>query len=286
MILVTGAAGKTGQAILHALADRHAGWRALVRRPAAAEAQPPADCQFVVGDLLNSEDVKRAVEGSSAVYHIPPNMHPDEERMAQSLLQAAAKQGVTHFVYHSVLHPQSTAMPHHARKLRVEEAVLASRLPFTLLQPAAYMQNLLPYVDQARQHGSLRLPYPPATRLNLVDLADIAQAAAIVLTMPGHTGATYELAGPDNPNQHQVAALLADLLGRPVAASQQRLEKWRQAAASRGLDAGRIDDFLAMFGYYADHDFTGNDRVLTHLLGRKPKNLRTFLADALRAGRD
>jgi len=281
MILVTGAGGKTGRAVLAALTGRTVAWRALVRQPAALPDSVRDHGEIVVGDMLSQGEVARAVQDVSAIYHIPPNMHPAELPMAELLLETARQASIERFVYHSVLHPQSTAMPHHARKLLVEEAVIDSGLPFTLLQPAAYMQNLASSLEQVRQQGRLVLPYPPSTRLNLVDLADVARAAAAVLIEAGHLGATYELAGPSNPNQHEVAGLLAELLGRPVEARQQSLVDWRRAAEARGLDAQRIEDFLAMFAYYGEHDFIGNSRSLTQLLGRRPTDLRAFLSACL-----
>ena len=82
-------------------------------------------------------------------------------------------------------------MPHHWKKLRVEEMLFESRLPYTILQPATYMQNLLAYWCKIHEEGIFQLPYSVETRLSMVDLNDVAQAAAIVLTEPGHVGATY-----------------------------------------------------------------------------------------------
>ena len=97
---------------------------------------------------------------------------------------AAGKTGRA--VIRSVFHPQVEAMPHHWRKMRVEEKLLASGLPFTILQPAAYMQNILAYWDDIAHRGRYALPYAPDSRLSSVDLEDVAQAAALVLTESGH----------------------------------------------------------------------------------------------------
>ncbi len=59
------------------------------------------------------------------------------------VIDEARKAGVKHFVYHSVLHPQTEKMNHHWQKMHVEEMIFESGLPFTILQPAPYMQNLL-----------------------------------------------------------------------------------------------------------------------------------------------
>jgi uncharacterized protein YbjT (DUF2867 family) len=182
MILVTGASGKTGRAVVAALARAGLPARALVRH--AARAQVLADLgahEVVEGDLRLAADLRRAVDGTRAVYHICPNIHPDEVAIGQRLLTAAKEERVDLVVLHSVLHPQTEGMPHHWSKLRVEEGLIDSGLAFTILQPAPYMQNLLSGGKQIAETGVLRNPYPVETSLSLVDLQDVAVAAAKVL---------------------------------------------------------------------------------------------------------
>jgi uncharacterized protein YbjT (DUF2867 family) len=96
---------------------------------------------------------------------------------ARTVVAAALAKGVSRFVYHSVLHPQIEAMPHHRAKMRVEEMLFASGLELTILQPAAYMQNILGARRSVIHDGVFRVPYPVETRLSLVDLHDLADAA-------------------------------------------------------------------------------------------------------------
>ena len=126
-------------------------------------------------------------------------------------------------------------MPHHWLKMRVEELLFASGLAFTILQPAAYMQNVLAHWDRIVGEGVYPVPYPVETRLSLVDLEDVAEAAAIVLTEPGHAGATYELAGPEALTQTEVANILGQQLGRTVHAQAVPLTDWEHAARAAGL---------------------------------------------------
>ena len=180
MILLTGAAGKTGHAILTALRGvTHEPIRALVRRSSQQEEISKLGAEeAVVGDFLEPEDLSSACRGIRAVYHLCPNVSPHEILIGENILAAAREAGVEHFVYHSVLHPQTEAMPHHWRKLRVEELMMTSGLPFTILQPTAYMQNLLAHWPSISTDGVLPLLYPPQTRISLVDLGDVAEVAA------------------------------------------------------------------------------------------------------------
>lgn len=278
MILVTGAAGKTGQAVTRALLSRGVTVRVLVYRPEqAARLQELGVQDVIVGDMRDKTILRQAMQGTQAVYHICPNMNPDETAIGGAAIEAARAAGVEQFVYHSVLHPQTEKMPHHWHKLRVEEMLLESGLPWTVLQPAAYMQNILAGWKAIAEQGIFRVPYPVKTRLGLVDLEDVAAAAAIVLTEPGHLGATYELAGPDVLSQMEVAAILSESLGRPVQAEEIPLDEWTQNAQAGGLGAYQVETLLKMFRYYARYNFWGNSQVLGWLLGRPPTGFQTFV---------
>jgi uncharacterized protein YbjT (DUF2867 family) len=142
MILVTGAGGKTGVAALKALVARGAVVRALVRSHShRATLNAIGVHDIVVGEMDDPRAWSQAVGGTNAVYHICPNMSPHELPFARALVAAAVTHDIGRLVYHSVLHPQIEAMPHHWAKLRVEEMLLRSGLDITILQPAAYMQN-------------------------------------------------------------------------------------------------------------------------------------------------
>lgn len=179
--------------------------------------------------------------------------------------------------YHSVLHPQTEAMPHHWAKLRVEEYLFETGLPYTILQPAPYMQNLLAGWDTIVREGVYRLPYAVETRLGMVDLEDVAGVAAGVLGEAGHQGATYELAGREALTQTDVAVVLSQVLGRPVCAEAVPLDRWEEGARRAGLGDYQVKTLIKMFGYYESYGFWGNPNVLGWLLGRPPTTLAAFV---------
>ena len=82
----------------------------------------------------------------------------DEVAYARAVMAAAQAQGVKRFVYHSVLHPQIEAMPHHWQKMRVEEMLFAAGFEPTILQPTAYMQNILGAWRGVETEGVFRFP--------------------------------------------------------------------------------------------------------------------------------
>ena len=278
MILVTGAAGKTGLAVISALAEGGERIRAMVFNKTYREAVSEAGAdEVIVGNLLLSDDLLEAVQGIRAVYHIPPNVHSGEMKIGELIISAARGAGVNHFVYHSVLHPQIESMPHHWLKLRVEEYLIESGLPYTILQPAVYMQNILSSLSEIIEKGAYLVPYPVKTVLSLVDLKDVAEVAAKVLMDPEHQSAIYELAGTTPLTQLDVAQSLEEVLGRKVQAQQVPLGYWERQARASGLDSNQINTLVKMFRHYEQFGLSGNPGVLGWLLGRQPTPLSSCL---------
>lgn len=283
MILITGASGKTGQAILRALAVKRVSARAFVRHPDQARAVVSLGAeQAIVGDLRDEEAVRRAMEGTRSVYHICPNVSPDEVLIGQIAARAARAAGVEHFIYHSVLHPQVEAMPHHWNKLRVEELLFESGLPFTILQPAIYMQNVLTHWSHISEQGLYAVPYPPETRLSLVDLEDVAEAAANVLTELGHIRATYELVGTRAMAQTDVVETLTSCLGQAIQIATVSVDTWREQAEAAGMGAYQVAALIKMFDYYARQGLYGNANILGWLIHRTPTSFMAFVQRTLR----
>ena len=219
-VAVLGGNGKTGRAVGAALASRGATVVPLGR----AERPHLAD----------------TLAGCEAAYVIAPNLHPDEPAYVSEALAALTQAGVVRVVYHSVASPYAPAMPHHLGKARGEDLVRRSGLDWTILQPGAYLQNL----DLS---GPVEVPYSPDVRFGFLDLADLGRAAAVVLTEPGHVGATYELA-----TRTATVRELADEARVPV----------------RQVPDPQVHPWLsAMFAYYDRHGLPVGTRVLAALLG-------------------
>jgi NAD(P)H dehydrogenase (quinone) len=278
MILVTGAAGKTSKAIVKARANRGTRVRALVRRPRQIAALKSLGAAEVsVGSFDEANALSSAVTGAQAIYHICPNVSRDEVRFARAVAAAAKAHGVTRFVYHSVLHPQIAAMPHHWEKMRVEEMLIAGDFDVTFMQPTAYMQNILGAWHGIVADGVLVIPYPAATRLSLVDLADVGEAAARVLTTDGHSGAAYQLVGTAPLTQSEVAAAISAALGKTVRIAEETVEAWEERMRGARLGDYERSTLAAMLRYYARHGLIGSPNMLRWLLGREPTGLAQFL---------
>lgn len=278
MILVTGASGKTGRTVVSALVERGCSVRALVHHETQVRPiQSLGAEEVIVGDMLSQSSLSQAARGVDSIYHICPNVSPDELAIGKMTIAAAEAAEVKLFVFHSVLHPQIEMMPHHWCKLRVEEALLGSHLPFTILQPAAYMQNVLEEWKAIQEHGVYAVPYSSEAPMSLVDLHDVGQAAATVLTQTNHVGGIYELAGPEVLTPRQIAEMLGKVLRRDVQAEKITIQSWRTRAEASGLGHYQIDTLVKMFEYYDRFGLWGNSRALEELSGRRPTRFRDFV---------
>lgn len=257
-VAVVGANGKTGRAVSAALYARDVDVTAIGR---AELARLPS-----------------ALAGADAVYVIAPNMHPDEPAFVRRILAVAWSEGVRRVGYHSVAAPYAPAMPHHVRKAEAENIVRTGPCDWTILQPCAYVQNFVPALRG--DDPVLRSAYSPRTQFGLVDLVDVAEAVARVLTSVGHEGATYELGGPRLVDLHDVADAAGRALGREVPVAPISVDEWRESDGA-GLDP-RVRDWLAaMFAYYDDFGLPVGSLPLAALLNREPTDLNAALAREL-----
>jgi NAD(P)H dehydrogenase (quinone) len=120
------------------------------------------------------------------------------------------------------------------------------------------------------------VPYPIGTRLSLVDLEDVAEAAARVLTDDGHSGATYELVGTPPLSQIEIAEAFGYALNKTIRAEAEAIESWEQRARDAGIEDYSRETLIKMFRAYARDGLKGNPNVLGWLLGRPPTSLAAF----------
>ena len=278
MILVTGAGGKTGRAIIKILSDAESISALIHREENVSPLKSLGAEKVILGDLRDDDAIRYSMQGIRAVYHICPNMSPDEFSIGKLVINEARKAGVEHFVYHSVLHPQAERMYHHWQKMRVEEMLFESELPFTILQPAPYMQNLLASWKNIIGEGVLRVPYSTHSKFSFIDLEDLAEVAKTVLTEADHKNAIYELSGTMPMSHVEVAETFEHVLNREVRAEKEEIRDWRLRAG--GASEYAIENLIKMFEYYDQWGLLGNTNVLKWVLKREPTNLETFIERA------
>jgi uncharacterized protein YbjT (DUF2867 family) len=281
VIVVTAAGGGTGTAVVRALRAQGESVRALVGSARPRPELAALGAEVSVADLRDPDAVAPLLRGADALYLIWPNFDPAEATGAPMIVTAARDAGVGRVVYHSVLRPQLRAMPHHVAKSRVEEALDASGVPWRVLQPCAYSANLDAGLAEAARTGVFRSTWGLQQGQSLVDLRDVADAAALLLTAEGLDGGTFEAAGPEALSAPRIAAELGAVLGREIQAVDAvpdepvpPLGETPQEYAAHCL--------RRMLDHYRAHGFVGSPRVLEALLRRPPRRFGEHLVETFR----
>lgn len=143
-----------------------------------------------------------------------------------NVFAAAGACGIRRVVYHSVMHPASSDVPHHMRKAAAEELLRRSGLDWTVLQPNTYTQNVFKRLRRRGEVVEVLSLWPlDAPGLAFVDLADIAAGAALVCADTRYVYGTYELAGPQVLTPLELAQELSRAWSLPVEAHQATMEE-------------------------------------------------------------
>jgi uncharacterized protein YbjT (DUF2867 family) len=254
LILVTGATGKQGGAVLRHLLQKGFAVRALTRDPdkPAARALVGHGTEVVRGDLNDAGSLTRAIDGVDGVYSVQSrgeNGVEGEVRMGIALADAAKRSRIGQFVYSSVASAdQHTGIPHFESKLRIEEHLRGTGLRNTILRPVFFMENWLGMRDRI-EGGTLALPLRPETRLQMIAVDDIGAFAAMAFEKPGHwQGRAVELAG-DQLSMTELAQAFSRMAGREVRYEQ---VPWDQFEQKAGPEYTAMYRWFDETGYHVD----------------------------------
>ncbi|MEU4569732.1 NAD(P)H-binding protein [Micromonospora sp. NPDC023956] len=210
MILVTGATGTVGRAVLTELVERGVGVRAVTRDPGAAGL--PTGVEVVAADLTDPASLTPHLDGVEAVFLVWPSADPAVTAATVPTLVKLLADRVPRIVYLSAQAVESGAGSAWAI---VEEAVETSGAVWTILRPTGFAANTLMWADQIRSGDVVRWPYGEAAR-SLVHERDLAEVAVLALTRDGHGGARYVLTGPATSTQREQVEAIGRAIGREL----------------------------------------------------------------------
>lgn len=286
-ILVTGATGTIGREVTLALAKAGADVRAGVRDPAKAADLARAGAELVALDWDDPASVGRAFAGVERLFLLTPFVE-DPLPMVQAALTAARDAGVQHVVRMSAAGADPSSDFALARKHgQGEEAVKASGLGWTIIQPTFFMDNLVNYgaaqsiAADGKFYGS-----SGQGKTSYVSAADVGAAAAAILQQPAaHAGKTYPLTGGQAWADAEIAAQLSEMLGTPVTYVDLTAEQQRDAMQPQGMPQWRIDGFVGLENVKRSGWAQEVSPAVEQLTGRAPEGLRSFLERNLAAFR-
>ena len=279
MILVTGATGNTGAAVVSALVEQKAAVRAFVHDPEKFSA--PAGVEVAAGDFRDPASIEAALAGVDQAYLVGPSV-PDQVELETAFVEAAQRAGLAHLVRLSVIgadQPDARAARLIAAHAAVEQVVRASGIPWTMLRVNGFMQNTLRQAEAIAGQSAFYSSSSPAARVSHIDVRDIGEVAALALTEPGHQGHAYQLTGPEALNDDDIAARLSDVLGRTITHVQMPWEAVREPLAGMGLPEWSLDGLKELLDFYETGAAALASPDTERLLGRPARGFAAFAAD-------
>lgn len=280
IVLVTGATGNTGRAVVDALVGRDVAVRAMVRTE-ADRGKLPDGVQAVIADFDDPASIAAALAGVGRAYLVTPSSERAEEQQRR-FADLAAKSGVRQLVVLSQLsadeHSPVRYLRYHAA---VEKHVRGLGIPYTFLRPNLFFQGLLPFARPIAAEGRFYAPIGDA-RVSAVDVRDIGTVAAVTLTEPGHEGATYTLTGPAAITHAQIAEALTGALGRQVTFVDVTPSAF--ADSLRGiLPPWQADGLLEDYAHYRRGEAAAVSPAVAEITGRPATGIRQFATDYAQA---
>ena len=271
MILVAGATGTVGSALVPALQVAGAEFRALVRTPERADG---LGVDAVIGDLGDRETLDAALAGVDTLFLLAPAGGVALERAAVRVALDAGMRIVKLSSYNAGIAEGGIEGAHG----EIEREIEAGGGRWTFLRPHVFMQNLLAQGSSVTRDGVIREPvHGPVPR---VDVRDVAAVAAHVLTEGDHDGRAYRISGPEALDEDGEAAVFTRALGREVRHAKLSDPDAIAGLVRAGLPGAAADAIVALNRWWREHpaESTPVDTV-ERFAGRPPHALEAFVGE-------
>ncbi|WP_437852225.1 SDR family oxidoreductase [Sorangium sp. So ce363] len=275
MILVSGATGTIGRAMVRQLKARGAPFRAMVR---SAEKGASLACDVVVGDFDRPETLSLAMAGIDALFLNGP-AGEKLVRQQTAAIEAACAAGVKRIVKISSRGADASSDVGIARAHGVAEQVLASSgVEWSVLRPGTFMQNLLRNAGTIRSEGKIFGAYKDG-RISFVDCEDIAECGIELLVGAGHAGKIYTLSGPEGVTFGEIAAKLSRVLEKPVTYVDLPPEQMVAGMKASGMPAPFAELMVKLMVAFSTGGGAQTTGAVRDLIGRPARSFDQFLAD-------
>jgi len=287
-VLISGATGDTGRAAVREAIALGLGVRAMVHnRDARSEALETLGAEVVLGDLLEIDTVRAAMEGADAGYLVWP-VAPGLIHATVNFAQAAKEAGVSIVINLSQRSANRFSTSNSCRDSFIAEQVLNwSGLPVVHLRPTYFLEWLLypwqlPYLRQ----GILRMPVGKG-RHSPIAADDQGRVIAALLKSPGgHIGKTIPISGPVEMDHEQIAAELTDALGRKIVFQDIPIDEYCRSLEAMGVPPYIVQHLGGAMDDYQHGHMSGADNNVEKLTGRRSMTVGEFArahADVLNA---
>ncbi|GLZ45881.1 NmrA family transcriptional regulator [Actinomycetospora sp. NBRC 106375] len=285
MIIVTGASGQLGRAVLERLLDRVPADRvgASVRDPGKVADLAARGVRVRRGDYTDTASLAEAFEGASQVLVVSANVLGEEAlRQHRTAIEAAVAAGADRVLYTAHMGASPTSpMPPMPDHFATEAILRGSGAAWTSLRNGFYASTVPMLLQSAWHTGEFRTP--EAGTVAWTTHGDLADVTALALTTDTFDGLTPPLTGPEALSMEQVAALASQAAGRTIRHVTVSDDDYRADLVGHGVPETAADMLLTMFAASRRGDFEPADPTLARLLGRPATPLSTVLDSAVPA---
>ncbi len=274
MILLTGATGTIGSSVVKALTAKGVPFKVGTRSP-----EKTTGLQTVAFDWDKPETFGPALAGVDKVFLLQPSS-PLQHGWTLQLIAAAKRAGVKHLVKLSVIGADSEPGIALGRQhLAAEKDLRQSGIAWTFLRPTYFMQNFVNfYGADPEKDAPVYLPHGDA-KVAWVDARDIAEAAAAVLTTPGHEGKVYDLTGPTALTTAEALEVLGGALGRKYSYVNVTPEAANKGMAEYGAPPWLVDGF-AELAWVIRQGWAGQTAPgVKDATGKEPRSFQQYAKD-------
>jgi NAD(P)H dehydrogenase (quinone) len=282
-IVVTGATGHLGRLIVDGLLRDGVAPAEIVaagRNTAKLTELGNQGVRVVQMDYSDPESMAVAFAGASTLMLVSSSEVGQRATQHAAAIDAARLAGIGHLVYTSAPKADTTTLVLAPEHKITEELIRASGIPFTILRNGWYTENYVGTAAQARETGVVAASVGDGL-VSSASRVDYADAAVAVLTGVGHENKVYELSGDIAWSHTELAAVLADILGRDVVYTSLSDEDHLAALQAAGLDAGTAGFVVALDADTRNGLLGETSGELTALIGRPTTPLREGLVAAL-----
>jgi uncharacterized protein YbjT (DUF2867 family) len=301
MILVTGAGGSAGGAVVRELAAQGIRRVRAMIRSEKDRGAIPAGIETVQGDFAERASLDRALAGMHAAYLVCSPVQQLVE-LETNFIAAAESAKLKHLVLNSALGAGDFPKSFPSWHRKVEDRVRAGSVPWTILRPNGFMQNIATYMAPSIRTQDAFYSTIGEARVSLIDVRDVAAVAATALKSTvvienlffqdprdaaAHVarariplvGEVFELSGPEAISYDELAERISKVAGRTIRHISLTPEQMRHGMNSAGMPDWQITSLLELDEYYASGKGAASDAALRGLLPSSPRTIDQYLAE-------
>ena len=274
-ILVIGATGTLGKALIKSLQEKNVAFVAGVRNTTEAPSKLGAGVPTVSFDFTKPETFEAATHEVDRVFLLAPPLNASADALLKPFIQHLKISVIKKVVYISALGLELVKeLPFH---MLVAKQLEEGDFEYTILKPSFFAQNFKNYEWENIIQRGITYNVAGNGKVGFVDAEDIGRAATVVLTSEGHSKKTYILTGPQALSHNEAADALSDVLGKKIVYPNPSAEEFTQALKAAGAPDFIATYMIPIYSLIANNHVNIVSSDVEKLTGRKPTALRDVL---------